>query len=222
MKGRVVMSMKMYEMKVKVTFTDALLGTLPNNTDVFTDYILSKALEAGKTLTDDEIAAEVAALKSEAEVNEELAAQIEKGTTVFPRTSDGTPFIYDYQWRGFFKEACKFLKKVDGTLSSKEKAYKQKIDGMIFVKDRENPIEVNGEIGICERPLRASGPSGERVALSRSESVPEGSTCTFTVQTLVESDLKLVKEWLDYGALHGTGQWRNAGRGRYTWELIDV
>ena len=91
---------------------------------------------------------------------------------------------------------------------------------MIFIKDRQNVIDINGDIGICERPLRASTPQGDRVALSRSESIPAGSTVTFTVQCLVENDLKLIEEWLEYGELHGTGQWRNGGKGRYTYEEV--
>lgn len=193
----------MKEIKVQLTFIDDLLGTMPGNRDIFTDFVAKKAET----------------------VNEEAEAipvdeALEKGTTVFPRTADDKPFIYDYQLRGYFKESCKFLKKVDGTKSSKEKAYKQKIDGLIFVKDRQNVINTDKEIGICERPLRASTPQGERISLSRSESIAEGATLEFTVVCMVDSDIDLVKEWLDYGRFHGTGQWRNSGKGRFTWEEV--
>ena len=194
----------MKEIKVQLTFIDDLLGTMPGNRDIFTDFVAKKAET----------------------VNEEAEAipvdeALEKGTTVFPRTADDKPFLYDYQIRGYFKESCKFLKKVDGTKSSKEKAYKQKIDGLIFVKDRQNVINTDKEIGICERPLRASTPQGERISLSRSESIAEGATMEFTVVCMVDSDIELVKEWLDYGRFHGTGQWRNSGKGRFTWEEME-
>lgn len=193
----------MKELRIRLTFIDDLLGTMPGNRDIFTDFVAKKAET----------------------VNEEAEAipvdeALEKGTTVFPRTADDKPFIYDYQIRGYFKESCKFLKKVEGTKSSKEKAYKQKIDGLIFVKDRQNVINTNEEIGICERPLRASTPQGERISLSRSESIAEGATMEFTVICMVDSDIELVKEWLDYGRFHGTGQWRNSGKGRFTWEEV--
>lgn len=193
----------MKELRIKLTFIDDLLGTMPGNRDIFTDFVAKKAET----------------------VNEEAEAipvdeALEKGTTVFPRTADDKPFLYDYQIRGYFKESCKFLKKVDGTKSSKEKAYKQKIDGLIFVKDRQNVINTNEDIGICERPLRASTPQGERISLSRSESIAEGATMEFTVICMVDSDIDLVKEWLDYGRFHGTGQWRNSGKGRFTWEEV--
>lgn len=193
----------MKEIKIRLTFIDDLLGTMPGNRDIFTDFVAKKAET----------------------VNEEAEAipvdeALEKGTTVFPRTADDKPFLYDYQIRGYFKESCKFLKKVEGTKSSKEKAYKQKIDGLIFVKDRQNVISTDKEIGICERPLRASTPQGERISLSRSESIAEGATLEFTVVCMVDSDIDLVKEWLDYGRFHGTGQWRNSGKGRFTWEEV--
>lgn len=198
--------MELFEKTYKITFTDELLGTMPGNREIFADYVAKKA----ETLDEEAEAIPINA-------DEEL----EKGTTVFPRTADDKPFIWDYQLRGYFKEACKFLKKVTGTKSSKEKAYKQKIDGCIFVRDRQNVIEVNGEIGICERSLRASTPQGDRIALSRSESVPEGSSVTFTVQCMIKADIALVDEWMEYGRLHGTGQWRNAGKGRFTYEVIE-
>lgn len=197
--------MELFERTYRLTFTDELLGTMPGNKEIFADFVAKRA----ETLDE-----ETEAIPMDAET------ALEKGTTVFPRTTQGEPFIYDYQIRGFFKEACKFLKKVSDTKSSKEKAYKQKIDGCIFVKDRQNVINVNGDIGICERSLRASTPQGDRIALSRSESVPEGSSVTFTVQCLIKSDLDLVDEWMEYGRLHGTGQWRNAGKGRFEFEVV--
>ena len=197
--------MELFERTYRLTFTDELLGTMPGNKEIFADFVAKRA----ETLDE-----ETEAIPMDAET------ALEKGTTVFPRTAYGEPFIYDYQIRGFFKEACKFLKKVSDTKSSKEKAYKQKIDGCIFVKDRQNVINVNGDIGICERSLRASTPQGDRIALSRSESVPEGSSVTFTVQCLIKSDLDLVDEWMEYGRLHGTGQWRNAGKGRFEFEVV--
>jgi hypothetical protein len=27
----------------------------------------------------------------------------------------------------------------------------------------------------------------------------------------------IIREWLDYGKLRGLGQWRNSGKGRFSW-----
>lgn len=211
-------TLKLYTMNVRLTFTDEVLGTMSADEDVYLTHIKGKALEearkTGKTIPDENFDEEVASTS--------IAETVEKGTTVFGKLDDGTPFLYDYQIRGFFKEACSFLRKVEKTKSSKVKAFKKMVDGEIFVKDRKNPFTVNGEIEYCVRPLRASTMQGERVALSRSESIPAGSTIEFTVQTIIESNLDLVREWLDYGIVHGTGQWRSSGKGRFVWEELDV
>lgn len=197
----------MKEIKVRVTFIEDLLGTATNNKEVYREYIASKGPDP--TSIEDEVAA--------VGVDE----YAEKTTTVFPRTEEGKPFIYDYQWKGYFKETCSFLKKVTGTASSGIKAFKKEIDGLIFIKERKSIIELSGDITLCQRPLRAQTAQGERISLSCSEAVPAGSTNTFTVQCMVDKDEALIREWLDYGFYHGTGQWRNSGKGRFVWEELD-
>lgn len=32
---------------------------------------------------------------------------------------------------------------------------------------------------------------------------------------------KYVREWLDYGVFSGIGQWRNSGKGRFTYEILE-
>ena len=91
--------------------------------------------------------------------------------------ADGTPFIYDYQMRGFFEKACGILKKIPHTVSSGIKANKKLIDNYVFINERQIPIDMHGgRMGVCQRPLRASTMQGERIALAMSETVPEGST----------------------------------------------
>ena len=194
------------ELKVRITFLDEVLGTASADPNVHSEYIASKSPDAAT------LAEEVEAVGVE-EV-------IEKSMTVFPRDADGTPIFFDYQWRGYFKEACSGLRKVKGSASEKLKAFKKEIDLTIFIKERKIPIMLNGVMGDCQRPLRADTAQGPRVALAHSETVPAGSTCEFTIQYLVPEDVKYIKEWLDYGELHGTGQWRNSGKGRFTWEEI--
>ena len=200
--------MKTKEMRVVVTLLDEMLGMSPSNPEVADEFIASKAPDA----------------KSRTEEIEALGVEAvqEKSKTVFPRLENGKPFIWDYQIKGFFKDACGSLNRVKGiTESSKLKAYKKIIDGLIFIKERKIPIEImpGRGIGTCQRPLRAQTMQGERVALASSETVPEGSTIEFTVQLLDESLEKVVLEWLDYGALRGFGQWRNSGKGRFTYEI---
>ena len=197
----------MKTLKVKLTFTEPILGTCPQNEDIYRDFIGSKAPDA--STVDDE----VAALGAD--------AVVEKGKTVFPRLDDGTPFLYDYQIKGFLKDTVGGLRKVKNTQSSKIKAYKKEIDKLIFPEPRCIPILFDGNITECQRPLRAQTMQGERVSLAISESIPAGATVEFTITMLSDEHEALVKECLDYGRFSGIGQWRNSGKGRFTWEEIE-
>ena len=196
----------MKEMKVRITLLEELLGTASNNREIHSEFIASKAPDA-KSREE-----EIAAIGTDAE--------IEKSMTVFPKDENGNPFYFDYQVRGFFKDACGMLRKVTGTKSSGLKAYKKEIDGLIFINERRIPINFDGEIGNCQRPLRAQTAQGERISLANSETIPAGATMEFTIQCLVDADMAAVIEWLDYGKLRGLGQWRNSGKGRFSWEVI--
>ena len=196
----------MKELKIKVTTIEEMLGTASANPEIHEEFIASKAPDAKSTEE------EVAALGAD-EV-------FEKQMTVFPRQND-KPIMWDYQWKGFFKDTCSSLRKVPKTESSKIKAFKKEIDGLIFVMDRAIPINFDGKMGVCQRPLRAQTAQGERIALASSESIPAGATMTFTIRCLVDEHEKAVREWLDYGVLRGIGQWRNSGKGRYVWDELD-
>lgn len=193
-------------MRVRLTLTEEVLGTASNNPEIHSDYIASKAPDA----------------KSREEEIEAIGvdAEVEKSMTVFPRNENGDPIMWDYQIKGFFKDACGMLRKVTGTKSSKIKAYKKEIDGLIFVQERQVPFVFEGEMGNCQRPLRAQTAQGERISLANSETIPVGATLEFTVECLVDSDMEAVEEWFDYGRLRGLGCWRNSGKGRFTWEVI--
>ena len=197
----------MKEVNVRLTLTEEMLGTATANEQIYTDYIGSNAPDAPS------LAEEVEALGA--------GAVEEKAMTVFPKDTDGCPIMWDYQVKGFFKDTCGALKRVSGTRSEKLKAFKKEIDGLIFPEPRKIRINVNGEIGNCQRPLRAQTAQGERIALANSETVPAGSTIEFKVVLLKDDHEKLLKDWLDYGRYKGIGQWRNSGKGRFEVEYLD-
>jgi hypothetical protein len=192
-------------MKIKITLIEDLLGTASNNPELHREFIASKSPDSAS------VEEEVASVGAE--------AVIEKSMTVFPR-EDGKPFLYDYQLKGFFKDACSSLARVPGMKSNKLKAFKKVIDGTIFVFPRKIMLALNGELGHCQRPLRAQTAQGERVALANSESAPAGTSFECEIKCLDENAEVIVREWLDYGALRGLGQWRNSGKGRFSWEEV--
>lgn len=203
-------------MKVRLTFLKPVLGTKPSDPEIHSRFVASKAPDA-KTMEE-----EIAALGVE--------AVEEKGKTVFYKMEDGTPYIKSYQVKGFMKEAARALKKVPGSLTSKLTAYLKRVDNYIFVygdmpQDDEiiplyMPLDLDLNETDCQRPLRAQTMQGERVALAHSEEAPDGTWAEFKVVCMDPNDFKYVREWLDYGQFKGLGQWRNSGKGRFTWEEV--
>ena len=195
--------------RVRLTLIEEALGMTPADPEIYSKFIASKAPEPD--LSQEEVEAV------------EGIGQPEDQATVFPRTEDGVPFCWDYQIKGFFKDACSSLRRAPGTRSSKLTAFKKVIDGTIFVGPRVIPFELpeGASCGRCERPLRASTAMGERIALAASETVPAGTTLDFEVLVMNPKDAETVREWLDYGQLRGLFQWRNSGKGRFTWEEVE-
>jgi hypothetical protein len=196
------------EIKVRITFTDPILGSQPNDELIYRTFIATKAPDAQS------IEEEVAAIG----VNEVE----EKGTTVFHQLPDGTNCLRFHQVEGFFKEACSDIGRVKATKSGELKAHKKVISGNVFVKPTMIPISTNENTKIFQRPLRAETAQGPRVSLASSVMVVEGATAEFTIGLLNPALEETVLEWLTFGELKGLGQWRNGGYGRFTYEIVSV
>lgn len=199
-------------MKIKITFTAPLLGTSPANPDVYRDFIASKSADASK-------AEEELAGLSAAELEE-------KGKTVFHRTDDGKPMLYDYQVKGMIKEAFGVATEFGDIKIGAQKISKYNVkrvtDNFIFVYPREIPLNIpqGKELDDCVRPLRAQTMKGERVSLACSERAPAGTSIEVTVEWLHPGLEKHIMDALAYGAKKGIGQWRNSGMGRFEYEVV--
>ena len=195
------------KIKVRLTLTEEALGMMPTDKELHETYIASKAPDAMSMSEELELIS--------------VDEMVEKTMTVFPKLQDGTPFFWDYQIRGFFKDAIGMLRRVKTTKCSKLSSYKKVVDGLLFIDERKIPIHCSGKMGSCQRPLRAETMQGPKVALAHSETVPAGSWCEFTINLLDESIDGVVIECLDYGKLRGLAQWRTSGKGTFVWEEID-
>lgn len=192
------MTIKLTKYNLKCTFTQPVLGSQATK-DVTSEFI---ATRAGVEPSPDEQAT--------------LPEALEKGTTVFHK-HEGAPVLFDYQVKGFIKEAGRVL---NGRATGNVKALRSKVDANIFVSPRMIPLNCAGPIDFLERPLRADTPQGPRVALARSEQLPSGTSFACVI-TLLEGEVKeaVLRDMLDYGALKGIGQWRNGGYGSFEYEL---
>lgn len=215
-KGELRMHSTFFETRsYHLTGLTEMLGTKPSNSEIYTDYIASKA-PAG-THTDDEISA--------------LPNDLERGKTVFlldPKT--GAVCVQDYMIRGYLKSAMTALVTVNGV-----KAPNSKIDRYVFVSPRMIPLRRQGTGALIyeadlnfERTLRAQTMQGPRITLACSELV-DNWELDFDIQLIENSgtkasgkiDWKILEQALDYGMLCGLGQWRNGSYGRFRWNRTD-
>ena len=203
--------------RIRFTIISEMLGTNPGVKEIHEEFIASKAPDA-----------ETRQQELEHMPKEEL---VNKEMTVFYRNPETNEIEIPNHWiYGFCKSACGYLRRVDGTKSKKLTSYKKVIDGLIKAfPDAKNPrgrfftlhLPEGGEVGTCQRPLRAQTMQGERVALANSETVPEGSWFECDIIAIDPKLWDVIEEWLDYGIYSGMGQWRNSGKGAFTWEYVN-
>ena len=190
---------------LRITFEDEILATCGNS-----DYFITSIAK------EDEVEPINRAKDEYEDIPEE-----ERPMTVFPRDEEGKPFIYNYLIKGFIKNAAKAFNTIGG--DKKLSSYKSKIDGGLFIEPRQlNLVLPEGqEFGICARPLRASTMQGERVTIAKSESAPVGTSLECYIKVMNPEIQKKLFEYLDYGYYNGLGQWHNAGKGRFSYEILE-
>lgn len=218
---------EMFEMKVRLSFTNPLLGTVSTDKDLALRYQMAKVEDLD---TKDEYIDLVEALDQtlpETLGTAFLRAEPDDSLDVTINDEGKAVYLSSHMVLGFFKEACGGLRRNKGTKSADLTAFKKVIDTNIFIKERKLFVQGKTTITHEQRSLRTNGPKGERVALASSEKLVlvEGVTDPMyvecTIQCIQPDLAETIAEWLDYGQHHGLGQWRNSGYGTFTWELID-
>lgn len=204
----------MNHLKIKATLITDMLGTQPNNEKLFEEYIKSKAPEG----------------VTEESLNISPDEMIEKGTTVYRRNKEGVLCLCDYQVKGFIKTVGDTIRqrnnsrkeKIDGkTSKSGWESWKGKADTNIHVYPRLIPLGKTKADDVLSRPLRARTMQGDRVSLARSEVISEGTEFVFDIVIMGLITKSQIIECLDEGAFYGIGQWRNAGYGRFKYEILE-
>jgi hypothetical protein len=228
--------------KVTMSFTMPVLGMSPNNPKIFTEFFAERASNSANA--DEEHVALVDKFKRQAvmagmeiKTDEDLEAfitlQVNKQKTVFPQDENGL-FMWDYQLRGFFKEQVGALINLGEITNLTNYAHRKAVDQFLlitqrrnyFTRDGKNILAADGEI---TRTLRVMTPQGERVSLACSETINPPANLEFTVQvflpdkaqkkTMAVFDKDTLRACLEFGSVHGFGQWRSGGNGRFTFVL---
>lgn len=219
--------------EVTIQVTTPWLGSTPADKELATRFVMNRYEE--------KFAGDKEANHTDEEVDAipEPISPDDVAMTVFLRDPEGNFAFSDHVVRGFLKTAIQTLRDMPGTLTHRvSKArkgggedgagalgnYKQRVDRQIFVEPRLISIVLPpGKHGgaVNERPLRATTAQGPRNALARSEELPIGSQATFEIEMIGDLAREdLLREWLDYGARHGFGQWRGSGGyGRFEYRV---
>lgn len=193
--------MSIETLHLSVRFITPVLGTQPQKA-VASEFLAARFVENGGVLPEDEEAT--------------LSGELQKGTTAFHKL-DGQPIFYDYQVKGFLKEAGRVFNGLHDV-----KALRSKIDNLVFVAPRQVRIVMppGSRIEFLERPLRAETAQGPRVGLARSEMLPAGACFECRLEIYAgQITREILADLLTYGARKGIGQWRNGGYGRFEFEL---
>lgn len=207
-------------LKVRLTFLTEPLGTRPGSEEILRDHVLEqarkKAAKAGIELSEEMLEEEITSMP-------DVEGEVEEKTTWFSRDKDGSLIMWDFQLKGFFKEACWALRRMPDTESKKLKAYIKEIHGLVFPFPRKIKLELpeGMEPKFYVRPLRGQTPKGERVSIARSEMLPVGTTCEFTLEVLSPHLLDAIEEWLSYGKYKGLFQFRTGSFGRFSYEFLN-
>ena len=212
------MEIKSETRKYRLTGITSMLGSNPANPEIHSAYVAAKAESLAKAQQ------ETSMLPTE----EDLKNIKEQGLTVFLRNGRGQLCLGNHVIKGFLKAALATLKDQVGVASAKTK-----IDNLVFVEPTYITIMRDGEPvmepdGYNERSLRAETMQGPRVSLASSEEIDAPWTLDIEL-TLIENSgtakskaltWEILETVLDYGRFKGLGQWRNSGKGSFTWERL--
>ncbi len=217
----------MESLKIRITTTQEMLGTTAGNSDIVRDFIASKVKDSKDPNIDKEARAAEEVEATEKTLAERTEEQLENAMTIFP-VQDGKPFIWDYQVKGFLKaavlalciESGAYTKEQQKKLGLTKYMYKRTVDNLWFPFPRRIILDMPGPLTVIQRPLRAETMRGERICLAISEAAPIGTTFECEIKYMNPVHHDIIRECLDYGALKGLLQWRNAGFGRFKWAEV--
>lgn len=197
--------------KFSAVLIEPLLGTVPKDKELFTNFIAEKMGNFQGTK-----------LKTMEDFEEELETVPEgRGETGFHKDDDGV-FIYNYMMLGNLKTNIKML--IDNGAIKKITNYKKACDLYIEIFPRRirfhrDSVLIKEAEGSLERSLRAVTPRGPRTFLTKSEMILEGARFSFQVKILKNVNgltPEAVIEAVKIAKIHGMGQWRGSGKyGKY-------
>lgn len=230
--------------EVRLQLISPILGMQPSDS-VAADWVRARSIErkAHELVKVQGMKAGEAKLEAEKLVNETMDLDMEPveeaesalKVTVFHRDSIGC-HLYDYQIKGFFKEAASRLDlKVRGKTAAAAAGGRFVAGGLwVYPIDRRHDRRIyflrDGEPitepdTVEDRIKRIRTPRGvDQTTIAVSEVIQPPAQLRFQVALLKDQRLtrQHVEEMLAYMRFSGLGQWRTGGWGRATAEMVSI
>jgi hypothetical protein len=206
----------------RLTLITDLLGTIAKDPAVYEEFIAARDLRRGGPVEDVQESADSLPEQSEDVGMKERPTAI--GKTGFYADDEGI-LLFDYQVRGFLREAANVL-----SFQLDKKNLRSKFTNYVFVRPRklrlyspDNKLLVQPE-SVFTRPLRALTAQGPRVSIAQSDVVSAGAYLDVEILVVANRDgigFVEVEAILDYGELQGLLQFRTGGWGRFSWKSLE-
>lgn len=249
-----------FKINIEVQYLKPALGVSSSSKEMYAEYIASKAPNAASTEEEIEAIGEDGKFMKGTSIYHRTRAAWDEKTGRYraikpesmPRIPEGMeidenhPYVYDYQVRGFFKEAFSAMQRASKSETGNKDvkfstitAFKKAVDLQMFIEPRNICLNIpeyyydtdgitrvpsfkpDGMLQTLQRSLRTSGPTGKRVAIASSEMVPAGTSFKFTIKLTDKSLWPATLSALNYGFYHGFSGWRNSGLGSFKWRPVD-
>ncbi len=161
----------------------------------------------------DEVAEKVGIVEAEGEEEEE----VKFGWATFCRNEEG--LYYEGRCvRGHIKDCANQIKDVLGI-----KALKAKVSNKVYVMTDVIPLGVKEPADMAERFVQVMTKKGPRSTIKYVDYL-EKPTLRFSLYVLDDGVITedILKGLFDYGSVHGMGQERSQGWGRYTFTISEI
>jgi len=150
-------------------------------------------------------------------VEEDVAPQF--GGATFKHNDEG--LYYEGRCiRGHLKDCATQVKSI---LKPEVKALKAKVANKVYVMTDVIPLGVKEIAGTEERFIQVMTPAGPRSTIKYIDYL-ESPKLSFRLNVLDDGIItrEILEALLDYGSIHGLGQERSQGWGRYTYTLTEI
>ena len=206
---------------VELQMTDKFAASLPRTKEAIRQMLEHRMPDAPPEnfIPISELAEEVAEVVGAHGEGEEEDEELRYGWATFPRNEGG--LYYEGRCiRGHLKDCANQIK---DALKPSVKAMKAKVSNKVYVMTDVIPLGSNEPVGTEQLFVQVMTPRGPRSSIKYVDYL-EKPTLKFRLNVLDDGIITedILKTIFEYGSVHGIGQERSQGWGRYTFTITQI